>query len=259
MGKSNTDVSRKPNQKLIRNDNHFIDQAIQTKLTDQFRPYYLISAILFIFTLFEWYRWNKDLPPVPFMMSILFLISVVIAYFKQQQFKQELGFLNYGKKGERSISEYIKDLSNRYSLRVFRDVKLDNNFCSHVICASFGVLVIEEIDLPTPQNGEAIVSYKNNKLTLNGYTMDRDPVDELNKSCNVLQSLLQKSSNHNFNIYGILAFPKWYVDANDADNIKIINPRQLIEVYQNLIDRNANVDQCIASYHINKFIRTNNH
>jgi len=258
MGKSNTDVSRKPNQKLASNDSQFIDQAIQTKLSDQFRPYYLISAMLFIFTLLEWYRWHEGLPPVPFVISILFLVSAVIAYFKQLQFKQELGFLSYGKRGEKSISEYIKDLSKGNNIRVFRDVKIEDNICSYVVCARFGVLVIEIIDLPAPQNGEAIVAYKDNKLTLNGYSMDRDPIDEMKKSCKILQKLLQKSSSNNFTIYGFLAFPNWYVKFHEVSDIKIINPRQLTDEYQNLLDNNASVDQCIASYHINKYIRANN-
>ena len=257
MGKSNTDVSRKPNQNLESNDSQFIDQAIQTKLSDQFRPYYLICAMLFIFTMLEWYRWHEGLPPLPFIMSILFLVSAVIAYFKQQQFKQELGFLSYGKQGEKSISEYIKELSNKNSLRVFRDVKIEGNLCSYVLCTRFGVLVIEVIDLPAPQNGEAIVTYRENKLTLNGYSMDRDPVSELKQSCGVMQKILQKSSNNQFTIYGVLAFPNWYVKSHDISSIKIINPRQLMDVYENLLDDNVGVDQGVASYHLNKYLRAN--
>ncbi len=255
MGISNTDVSRKPNQKLASTDSQIIDQAIQSKLSNQFRPYYLISAMLFIFTLLEWYRWYEDLPPAPFTISILFLVSVVIAYFKQQQFKQELGFLSYGKQGERPISDYIRDLSKANSLRIFQDVKVEDNFCSYVICANFGVLVIDIIDLPAPQNGEAIVAYKNNELTLNGYPMDRDPVDEMRQLCKELQKVLQKSSSQDFTIYGVLAFPKWYVKSHESSDIKIINPRQLTGVYQGLLNSNTNVDQGIASYHINKYIR----
>ena len=258
MGNVNTDVSRKPNQQPVSNDSQFIDQAIQTKLSDQFRPYYLISAMIFIFTLFEWYRWQESLPPVPFMMSILFLISVVIAYVKQQQFKQELGFLSTGKRGEKLISEYINDLSKDNNIRVFRDVKIEGNFCSYLVCANFGVMAIEIIDLPVPQNGEAIVAYKNNNLTLNGYPIDRDPVDELKGSCEVLKKLLQKSSNKNFTVHGVLVFPNWYVESHDGSDIKIINPRQLGHVYKALLDDDVIGDQGIASYHINKFIRASN-
>ena len=255
MGKSNTDVSRKPNQRSVSDDSQIIDQAIQTKLSDQFRPYYLISAILFIFTLFEWYRWHEDLPPVPFIMSILFLISAVVAYFKQLKFKQEIGFLSYGKQGEKPIAEYITELSKINNIRIFQDIKIGNNICSYVICAKFGVMLIDIINLPTPQNGEATVAYNNNNLTLNGYSMDRDPVYDLKKSSSNLKKILKKSSNKEFSIYGVIVFPNWYVKEHENTDIKIINPRQLIDVCQNLSAKNADVDQGIVSYHLNKYIR----
>ena len=195
------------------------------------------------------------LPPVPFAMSVLFLISVVIAYFKQRQFRQEIGFLHYGKQGEQLVSEYIRDISTEYNIRVFQNVRIENVLCSYVICAKFGVMLINIVELPTPDNGEAIITCKNNKLTLNGYSMDQDPVYELKRSCVKLQELLQKSSNKKFTIHGVLVFPNWYVRPHENADIKIINPRQLADVYYDLSKTAKNDEQCLAAYHLNKFTR----
>ncbi len=101
-------------------DSQIIDQTIQLKLSDQFRPYYLISGMLFIFTVLEWYRWIEEIPPVPFIISGLFFISLVIAFVKQRQFHQEIGFLSNGKKGEKHISHYLKSAINGSNTRVFK-------------------------------------------------------------------------------------------------------------------------------------------
>ncbi len=45
MAKANVDVSNTSSQKISSNDSQIIDHTIQTKLSDQFPPYYLISRI----------------------------------------------------------------------------------------------------------------------------------------------------------------------------------------------------------------------
>ena len=237
-------------------DSQIIDQTIQMKLSDQFRPYILISGMLLLFTLLEWYRWLEQLPPVPILMSGLFIFSVVIAFVKQRQFHQEIGFLSYGKKGEKSISYYLKNLINSSNARVFKNVKIYENTYKYIVSAKFGLMIIDVIDLQPPENGEANVVYKNNNLTLNGYPMDRNPVEDMKNSCDILQNTLQLSSNKMFSVYGVVVFPNWYVKQHGNSVIRIINPRQLPEVYKNIY-RNTTIDeQCLASYHLGKYIRS---
>ena len=237
-------------------DSQIIDQTIQMKLTDQFRPYILISGTLFLFTLLEWYRWFEQLPPVPIIMSGLFIFSVAIAFVKQRQFHQEIGFLNYGKKGEKPISHYLRNIVNRTNAGVFKNVKIHENTYKYIVSAKFGLMVIDVIDLPPPENGEANVVYKNNNLTLNGYQMDSNPVEDMKNSCEILQHTLQLNSNKMFSVYGVIIFPNWYVKQYGNSVISIINPRQLPEVYKNIYSNTTKDEQCLVSYHLSKYIRS---
>ena len=249
-------ITDRTNHTTIGSESQIIDQTIQTKLSDQFRPYYLISGMLFAFALLEWFRWYKQLPPVPYIISGLFLISLAIAYVKQREFSQELGFLNFGKKGEKTISEYIRDLTFQNNVRVYKNVRIGKHRCKFVLCTKFGLMLIDVIDLPLPDSGEAIVEYRNKKLTINGYPMDRDPIRDISELSKSLQKLLYLSSHKRFAAYNLIVFPNWYVKS-DEDNpkFKIINPRQLPEVFNELDQKIVSQDQCLASYHLNKFIR----
>ena len=245
----------RPNQNALASESQIIDQTIQTKLSDQFRPYYLISGMLFAFALLEWFRWYKELPPVPYIVTGLFLISLAIAYIKQRQFSEELGFLSFGKRGEKGISEYIQDLTIQNNVRVFKNLRVGKHKCKYVLCTKAGLMLIDVIALPLPESGEAAVEYKNKKLTINGYPMDRDPVRDIYELSRSLQKILYLSSNKRFKAHSIVVFPNWYVKSNDSTKINIINPRQLPEVYKMLNDGNPDQDECLASYHLNKFIR----
>lgn len=248
-------ITDRASQTSIADESQIIDQTIQTKLSDQFRPYYLISGMLFAFALLEWFRWFKQLPPVPYIMSFLFVISLIIAFIKQRQFSQELGFLNFGKKGERTISEYIHDLTLHNNVRVFKNINVGKNRCKYVLCAKFGLMLIDVIELPLPESGEAVVEYKNKKLTINGYPIDIEPIEDINDLSKSLQKILYLSSNKRFVAHSVLVFPNWFVKSNDSSKIKIINPRQLPEVFNELDQNIVPQDQCLASYHLNKFIR----
>lgn len=255
MAKASTAVSDELDQSPSSTDSQIIDQTIQMKLSDQFRPYILISGMLFLFTLLEWYRWFEELPPVPIVMSGLFVISVVISFVKQRQFHQEIGFLHYGKKGEQPISYYIKSIANENNTRIFKNVKIYDRTYKYIICSNFGLMVIDVIDLPPPETGEANIVYKNKSLTLNGYPMDRDPVKDIKKSRKILRNTLQLYSNKKFTIHGVVVFPNWYVEQQENSEIKIINPRQLHEVYRIISRDTVNDDQCLVAYHLGKYIR----
>jgi len=231
------------------------DKIVREKLDKRIRPYFLITGFLFAFLLLETYRWYMDVPPMPYVVLGLFMVSVVFVAYQLSDYQDHFRFLRLGKKGEPHISDVIQSYSDQSGSTVYKNVTVGKEKVDYVIAGQSGVVLVNVCDWCTPSNNEAMIQYDNEQVLLNGYRPDANPIEPLKTVKQWMENKLYATLGKPIDVQCLVVFPEWFVrSVNEAVVVRVINPREMGAM---LNDRESNLsdnDKCLLNYHITKLI-----
>lgn len=238
----------------LHNPGQSLDEEIQRVLDDKFAPYALAMIASIVFAVLEWWRWYMNLLPNPMIYSLMALIVTPVCFYKLIKTRKFLRQLRLGRDGEKAVGQYLEELRVK-GHRVLHDIVGDGFNVDHVIFSPKGIFVIETKTINKPKKGEARIFVSDEKLLLNGNTMERDPVVQAKAAARWIADLLKESTGKKFHVKPVVVFPGWFVEGRRLD-AWVLNPKALPTFIDNEKPVIKPEDVQLATYHVARYIRT---
>ena len=241
---------RLPGQSLDEQLRDFVDQEIIVL--------FIMGVFAVLFVALEWYRWLTATPPMPFTYSILGLSYLAYATVHIRRAWLQAQRMKLGRDGERAVGQYLDELRDR-GHRVFHDLIGEGFNVDHVIVGRKGIFTVETKTFSKPVDKKAVVRFENDHLTVNGFPLDRNPLEQARAQAKWLQEVLHESTGRVYPVRPVVLFPGWWVETmrNRQDrHVWVLNPKALPTFMQNEPDQLKEEDLRLATYHLCRFIRT---
>jgi hypothetical protein len=234
-----------------------LDQYIQKLILENEIPYKLLVLFFVLMTVFEWFRFYRDIPPFPITMTISTILIAGFCFYKIRKIPKHVEALKLGREGERAVGEYL-DLLREKGYRVFHDIVGDNFNIDHLIVCTKGIYIIETKTYSKPINKNAKVLFDGDLIKINGIESIGNPVSQVRASSAWLKEIVKDSTGKEYIIKGVILFPGWYVkqDVKPDSNIWVLNPKALPAYLDKAKEILTKEDMLLASSHITRFIRS---
>ena len=206
-------------------------QSLDKKISDLLFEIGLLvglSAVVIILSLFEWWQWFRNLPPMPQIMSILATAVVAYSYIKIQRIRKQLPSYRQGQMGEREVGQILNKLiTQRYT--ILHDVLTGKSNIDHVVLSPRGIYAIETKAISKTAR-EAVVEFDGKAITLTGHSPDAKPVEEAKRHANWLRKIIgnKVSTGKPFMVKPVVVYPGWWRDPEGYNkDIWVLNPEML--------------------------------
>lgn len=177
----------------------------------------------------EWFRYFMDLPLMPWFCTVIAVIVAVYFGCKIVRAIPRLRLLRQGSEGEKVIGQLLEKF-RADGFQVYHDILGEGFNIDHVIVGPQGTFTIETKTISKPQRGSVEVVFDGEKITVNGWTPERDPVVQAQAESKWLHDMLQSASGRSFWVQPVIVYPGWYVrEIAQESRIWVLNPDRLLQ------------------------------
>jgi hypothetical protein len=252
-----TDIKRSPlKDKPLRNPGQSLDQERFDRVYDRVLTPFSIAAFLVVLAGLEWWRYYLPHPPNPVLYSLFAFIGVGYAAWRFWRERPHIRALRLGSEGEKAVGQYLERLREQ-GYQVFHDVLGPGFNVDHVLIGPSGAFTVETKTHSKPIRGDARVAFDGEKLLVDGFEPDRDPIVQAKAQAAWLRTLLAESTGRQFAVRPVILFPGWFVEQRKGTTreVWVLEPKALPD----FLGHEATVlnpeDVKLASYHLSRFIR----
>jgi len=260
MFKKESDKISPLKAKPLRAPGQSLDEEIQSLVYDKFLFYLIFAVFVALLAVFEWYQWAYDLPPNPFILSVIAAGAIGVTAYQFFKGRKQLHALSLGRDGEKAVGQYLENLRvNGY--KVFHDVLGETFNVDHVVVSKKGICVIETKTISKRKSSKRDkVVFDGNEIRIGGMVPNPGPIEQVRAEADWIKNLLLESTGKAFPVRPVVLYPGWYVETNEdrrkKSGIWVLNPKNLDVFISNEEDRISQEDVNLASYHLSRYIRT---
>jgi hypothetical protein len=244
--------------KPLKNPGESLDIELKDLLFGDVFSYFIFAIFMVMMALMEWLRWFKDLPPNPKTLTVVALISVLIAAWKFERSRARIKALRLGRDGEKAVGQYLEFLREK-GAKVFHDIPGVGFNLDHVVIHETGIYVIETKTISKPDRGEAKLVYNGTNVLKNGFAFDRNPIQQVRAAKQWLTDLLKESTGKKFTTRAVVVYPGWFIqptaEAKSSD-VWVLNPKALPAFISKSALQISAEDVTLCAYHLGRYIRT---
>ena len=240
----------------LRNPGQSLDEEIRRLMVEDFTYYLFMAGVFLIIALMECIHWLSKSPPWP--LPYAFIAAAVLVYAGRKAFliKRKIRNLEQGREGEKAVGQYLDKLREE-GYQIFHDIVAEGFNLDHVLIGPSGVYAIETKTISKPSEGEAVVQYDGDKVTVAGLEPDRDPVAQVKSSTVWLQELIEESTGKKFKVRPVILYPGWFIEKQPKGaEVWVLNPKALPAFLKNENTAMSNEDVYLVSYHLSRYVRT---
>lgn len=215
-------------EKPLRNPGESVQEELDSLLQEELMPVIVGAFFTAIFAVIEWYYWYFRVPRHPMVMTIVALLVIGYAVRKYNVVARQARNLKLGLEGEKAVGQYLEQLRSR-GCRVIHDVIGDKFNIDHVVVSPRGIFVIETKTYSKPAQGRVVADFDGERLLINGYEPDRNPVHQARALGDWLRDLLAQSTSRTFPVRSVVVLPGWFVEAHNKQkgDVWVLNPKAL--------------------------------
>ena len=239
--------ARVPGQSLDERINRLWDSRVLEPL--------LVAVMLGFLAYMEWLRYFFYLKPLPILYSAMAGAAILWATWKIRRAWKDLDALKLGRTGERAVGQYLEQQLMPAGFHVLHDIPGKGFNVDHVVVGSTGVFCIETKTRSKPVKGTASVQYDGEKVTVNGFAPDRDPVVQAKASAKWLCEMLQSSTGKRFFVQPIVLFPGWYVEPMPEHvEVWVLNEKVASSFIQGAKTHITPEDASLITFHLKRYV-----
>lgn len=225
MQKKRSPLKEKP----LRSPGDSLQEEIQRLIADQLLPAVLTAVFVLLLAAYEWWRWLTSAPPQPVAVTLIACTFVVYAAYRFVSVHPQLRSLRLGREGERTVGQFLEELRGQ-GFHVFHDIPGDGFNIDHVVVAPQGIFAVETKTFSKQVKGEAKVVQDGDRILVNGFEPDRNPVVQARAIRDWLSGLLFDTTGRRYPVKGVVVLPGWWVEPpadNERTDIWVLNPKAL--------------------------------
>ncbi|MFA4987870.1 MAG: nuclease-related domain-containing protein [Candidatus Brocadiia bacterium] len=211
--------------KPLRQAGQSLSERLEDLIYERALPAYLVAAMLVLLAVLEWIRYALKAPPALGFAVFLTFVAVVAVVWTVWRFARlfsEARQIRLGLEGEKAIGECLERL-RADGYQVFHDIPGDGFNVDHVIVGPGGVFTIETKTIRKPARGESKVEFDGEKITVGGFTPDRDPVAQVQAAARHVKFIIKQTSGRDVFVRPVLLYPGWYTTQPDKTDIWVLN------------------------------------
>jgi hypothetical protein len=232
-----------------------LDDQIQDLACDRILAPVLSAMLLTVLALMEWYRYLFHVTPTPQLYTAFALIGILWAVWRIKPAIRQLKDLKLGRMGETAVGQYLEEVLRPRKYHVLHDIPGDGFNIDHVIVGPTGIFCVETKTRSKPLRGNPTIQYDGEKITVDGFEPDRDPVVQSKASARWLHELLESSTGKKFAIQPVVLFPGWYVEKMpEHPDVWVLNEKAVPTFVQNAKTPLPPDDVSLIVFHLKRYV-----
>jgi hypothetical protein len=242
--------------KPLRNPGESLDELIHGLLYNFVTGPVVVAFFFLLFAGVEWLRYYRPYRPEPVVYSVVAIIVFIYTTFRMVILWPRMRALKLARDGEKAVGPFLDGLRER-GYRIFHDVVGKGFNLDHVLIGPAGVFTVATKMHTKPIKGNPPVIFDGEKIRVNGFEPERDPIMQAKRQANWLRELLAESTGHEFDVRPVIVYPGWSVEWTGPKNrsIWVLNPRWLTSFLDHEPLRLSSKDIHLASFHLSRFVR----
>lgn len=251
--KNKSPILRKP----MNNPGESIQNEIERQFSEEFAPFFMSAIFAILFACYTWGQWYFKWSPQPIAMTLVAVLALGYTVYKFITVRKDIRNLRLGLDGEKAIGQFL-ELIRDQDCRVFHDIITDKANIDHIYISTKGIFLIETKTYSKPNEGKPIIEFNGERVLINGFEPDRNPVTQVHGLVGWLQDMLFESTGQKFPIKGVIVFPGWYIENKSTNKTKVwvLNPKALPAFMENESNLLKIEDVSLISSRIKAYMQT---
>jgi hypothetical protein len=230
-------------------------EKIDNFFDDEIMPYFVAATATMVIAIFEWLRVIFKCPPQPITATGLFVLALLLLIRKIQKNIKNVKQMRLGELGEQAVGQFLEEKLRPMGFQVFHDVLGADFNVDHIIVGPAGLYCIETKTHRKPKRGECRISYDGEKVTVNGFTPDRDPVVQARAEAKWVSDLVAKSTGKKFFVQPVVIYPGWFVEKTcQHPEVWVLNEKALPSFIKNVKTALSDEDVALVAYHLKRYV-----
>jgi hypothetical protein len=240
----------------LRNPGQSLDEEIERVVLDDFLPYYLIAALLWVMALIEWSAQLLHSPRRPSVYAFVAGVASVLCIVKFVRAKRRVRNLKKGRDGEREVAELLDEFK-RHGAQVLHDIPGEAGNIDHVVICSRGVFVVETKAWSKP-DGVWQLDFDGTRVHIPARAPDAAPIIQCQAEAASIRNFLRDSTSRSFPVRGVVVFLDWFVKRRPqarGSDIWVLNPKELAGWVRREAEILSDADVAMATLHLKQYVK----
>lgn len=238
---------RMPGQSLRESIDYLVDEGLM--------PWVTITLCMIIIASIDWIAVFFNTPRSPWLFTIIAVLMAIIAVVKIWRTIKEIKPLRLGQTGEEAVGQFLEEKLRPAGYQVLHDIQADNFNVDHVLIGPAGIYTVETKTNSKPAKGSCVVTYDGEKIKVNGFQPDRDPVAQAKAQAGWLHDLIESSAGKQFKVHPVVLYPGWYVTASvEWPTVWVMNERSFVNTVAKLNSQIDDADIHLITYHLKRYV-----
>lgn len=240
--------------KRLRNAGQSLDEEIHSLLCHFVTGPVVVAFVFLLFAGLEWLRYYRPYRPEPVVYSVVAIIVVVYTIIRMFILWLRVRALKLARDGEKAVGQLLDGLRER-GYRIFHDVVGTGFKLEHVLIGPAGIFTVETKTPGKPFRSNPPVIFDGEKVRVNGFEPERNPIIQAKRQANWLRELLAERTGHEFNVRAVIVYPGRSVEWTGPRNrsIWVLNPKWLTSFLDHGPLQLSSDDIHLASFHLSRF------
>lgn len=238
---------------------HTPGQSLAAKIDDVFTDdifvYIMVAMVMILLAVIEWFRFFQKTPPSPIPYTVFALLILAYSSYRISKGINKIKALRLGLKGEKAVGQFLDEKLRPMGYQVLHDVVGDDFNVDHLAIGPTGIFAIETKTHSKPAKGECRVVFDGEKVTVNGFAPDRDPIIQAKAEAKWVSELLVQSTSRKFHVQPIILYPGWFVETTKPNpDIYVINDTLTPTYIKNARNSLSDEDIAMITFHLKRYV-----
>ena len=216
----------------------------------------LVAVFLTILWILDVWRSVYALPPTPWVSGAFAIAAIAYAGWRIVTTMPELKSLGQGREGERAVGQGLEQLRAQ-GYAVYHDILGKDFNVDHVLIGPAGIFTIETKAIGKRARGRQTIVVDGNEITVDGFSLPRDPVPQARAQAAWIADILLKSTGREYPVAPVILFPGWWIESKSRPTgLWVINDKALPKFLAREKPRLSEEQTSMAKFHLEAFIRS---
>lgn len=202
-----------PGESLERQVEHVVD--------DQAMAWGIVGLFVVVLVGFKWWEYLFNIPQSPILYTVLAVPAVAYCAWKFAAAKSAIQRMRLGLRGEKAVGQELEKL-RAIGYEIIHDlVESDTDGSEfnidHILVGPGGIFVVETKTRSKPAQGDAIVRYDGDQISVDGGSFTDEPIRQVKAAVGTVRRILEETTGHRgIPAQPVVVYPGWFIKGSSS-------------------------------------------